>query len=132
MRRTHEPTRRALRPIREHFQMRQNMSEHLQAGQTHRTYPPVARRRWGSVVVVVIDAGQPLSSSMVGIAILDDTEGEGHPMLGIVAINREHEEGWRACVGVQEKQKTKTYLWSGGRGHAGMRMGCACVRRGLV
>ena len=48
---------------------------------------------------------------MVGIAILNNTEGEGHLMLGIVAINREHEEGWRACVGVQEKKKNIPMEW---------------------
>ena len=60
---------------------------------------------------------------MVGVAIFDNTEGEGHPMLGIVAINHEHMERWHACVGMQEKK----YLWSGGHGHTGMRMGCVCM-----
>ena len=62
---------------------------------------------------------------MVGVAIFDNTEGEGHPMLGIVAINHEHMERWHACVGMQEKKKK--YLWSGGHGHTGMQMGCVCM-----
>ena len=41
---------------------------------------------------------------MVGVAIFDNTEGEGHPMLGIVAINHEHMERWHACVSMQEKK----------------------------
>ena len=48
---------------------------------------------------------------MVWVAILaNDTEGEGHPMLGIVAINHEH-EGWRVRVGVQEKQINIPVEW---------------------
>ena len=43
---------------------------------------------------------------MVGVAIFDNTEGEGHPMLGIVAINHEHMERWHACVSMQEKKNT--------------------------
>ena len=62
---------------------------------------------------------------MVGVAIFDNTEGEGHPMLGIVAINHEHMERWHACVGMHvsacRKNKKKNILvewWTWAHRHA--------------